>query len=257
MDKYICEICNYRTDRKFCLDKHLTSSKHMNNMKRNKNQQEIEIKDIIISTMKTQFDTLQNEIVSLKDSIKSNTSGDYVMTHSNNTTNSHNNTFNLQLFLNETCKNAMNIDEFVKSIDVGIQDLKYLGRNGYVEAMSSLIIDNLNKLDVTERPMHCSDVKRENIFVRMNNVWEKENEEKKRTHSLIREVQRSNTRALQEKYQQEYPQCMSDYDSKEHKEYGDIAYQAFGGKYDCDDLNKKIIRRIVNKIGIDKSQIYK
>jgi hypothetical protein len=166
----------------------------------------------------------------------------------NNTTN-NNNTFNLNFFLNETCKDAMNLSEFLESIEVGIKELKVLGNKGYVEAMSSLIIDNLKRLDVTKRPMHCSDVKRENIHIKKNNIWEKENEEN--TQYLMREVQRANTLA-RDKYKEEYPQCMSDYNSKEHKEYGEIIYQAFGGKGDCDLLNKKVISKIAKEIAINK-----
>jgi hypothetical protein len=217
----------------------------------NENENEEIDKDIIISKMETQINNMKDEIVSLKGI--QNTNG-IVQSH-NRITHSNNNTFNLQFFLNETCKDAMNITEFAESIEVGIKELKNLGKKGYVEAISSLIIDNLNKLDITKRPMHCSDVKRDNTYIKTNNVWEKENEDKKKTQKLILEVQRANTRALQDKYQEKYPQCMSDYNSKEHIEYGEIAYQAFGGKGDCDELNKKIIRRIRKEISINKSQI--
>lgn len=254
MDKYICQLCNYKTDRRFCLEKHFRSTKHLRNEENVKYQKENETKDIIISTMKTQFDNLHNDIVSLKETLNSNQQSITTNSHNTNTinnTNSHN-TFNLHFFLNETCKDAMNITEFAESIVVGIKELKFLGKKGYVEAISSLIINNLNKLDITKRPMHCSDVKRENIYIRTKNAWEKENKGKDITNNLIEDVQRANTIALQCKYQKEFPQCMTDYNSKEHKEYGEIAYQAFGGKGDIDDLNKKIIRRIVKEIQIEK-----
>ena len=262
MDKYFCQLCNYKTDRRFCLDKHLRSTKHLRNEENLKYQKENESKDMIISTMKTQFDNLHNDIVSLKETINNNrqtTTNSHNTNTTNNTNNTNNtnshNTFNLQFFLNETCKDAMNITEFVESIEVGIRELKFLGKKGYVEAISSLIINNLNKLDITKRPMHCSDLKRENIYIRTKHAWEKENKEKKVTNNLIEDVQRANTIAVQGKYQDEFPQCMTDYNSKEHKEYGEIVYQAFGGKGDIDDLNKKIIRRIVKEIQIDKSDI--
>lgn len=159
MDKYFCQLCNYKTDRRFCLDKHLRSTKHLRNEENVKYQKENETKDIIISTMKTQFENLHNDIVSLKETINNNqqstTTTNSHNTNTTNNTNSHN-TFNLQFFLNETCKDAMNITEFAESIVVGIKDLKYLGKKGYVEAISSLIINNLNKLDITKRPMSTS-----------------------------------------------------------------------------------------------------
>ena len=263
MDRYICQMCNYKTDRRFCLNKHLKSTKHLRNEENNKYQKENETKDTIISTIKTQFDNLHNDIVSLKETLNNNqqlTSNTITNSHNINNINNINNknshnTFNLQFFLNETCKDAMNITEFVESIEIGINELKYLGKKGYVEAISSLIINNLNKLDITKRPMHCSDVKRENIYIRTKHAWEKENKEKKLTTILIEDVQRANTIALQSKYQDEFPQCMTDYNSKEHKEYGEIVYQAFGGKGDADELNKKIIRKIVKEMLIDKNMI--
>ena len=264
-DVYLCEKCSYRTQRHNNYKRHLVSVRHMNNTNENTNNENkntkinnyTEIKDVIISTLMTQFgsiqddfDTMQNEIISLKETINNKQVGDNIISHSYNT-NIHN-TFNLQFFLNDTCKDAMNISDFTETIEVGIIELKNLGKKGYVDAISSLIIDNLNKLDVKRRPMHCSDVKRENIYIRNNNIWEKEKENKKNTQELIREVQRETTRALQNKYQEEYPKCMTDYNSKEHKEYGEIVYEAFGGKGDCDVLNKKIIKKIAKEIAINK-----
>jgi len=266
-NEYKCEKCNYSTSTQQNFQKHLESNKHKNKTQTQHENETFGIKlftkldDELKETKNELKETIQkmdniennivNHIVSLKETINSNQ-----QTTNNTTTNSHNtnnhNTFNLQFFLNETCKDAMNITEFAESIVVGIKELKFLGKKGYVEAISSLIINNLNKLDITKRPMHCSDVKRENIYIRTN-AWEKENKENKVTNNLIEDVQRANTIAVQGKYQEEFPQCMTDYNSKEHKEYGEIVYQAFGGKGDIDDLNKKIIRRIVKEIQIDKN----
>lgn len=273
-NEFKCEICQYSTPYQQNLQKHLETTKHKSKVeekeeKNKKSQQESDLKDQIISTMMTKIDNMNNDLSSIKDTINinnSSSSGDTITNANTNTntntntsrsyntttTNSHN-TFNLQFFLNETCKDAMNITDFVETIVVGIQDLKNLGKNGYVEAISALIIENLNKLDITKRPMHCSDLKRENIYIRTKHNWEKENKEKTNTNQLIRDVQRANTRALQDTYQKEYPNCLTDFKSKEHKEYGEIAYQAFGGKGDCDQLNKKIIRKIVKEIPIDRS----
>lgn len=250
-NEYLCDICAYKTSRHNNYKRHLTSVRHMNNINYT------DVKDVIISTLRTQFrslrdefETIQNEIVSIKNIMNDRQLQNTSKSHYYNT-NIHN-TFNLSFFLNERCKNAINISDFAESIEVGIRELKVLGKNGYVVAISSLIIDNLNKLDVEKRPMHCSDVKRENIYIRNNNIWENEKEKKRLTQALIREVQRANTRALQDKYKEEYPLCMTDYDSKEHKEYGEIVYQAFGGNGDCDVLNSKIIKRIAKNIAIIK-----
>ena len=100
-------------------------------------------------------------------------------TNSNNTTtNSHNKAFNLNLFLNETCKNAMNITDFVDSIKSQLSNLMEVGEVGYVEGISKIIVKNLNNLDETERPIHCIDKKRGTMYVKDQGEWEKEDEKK-------------------------------------------------------------------------------
>ena len=171
----------------------------------------------------------------------------------NNNSNTTNNSFNLNFFLNETCKDAMNIEEFMDSIEITIPDLKRLGKCGYVEALSNLLITHLRSIEYTRRPMHCSDVKRETIYIRDKHKWAKENEEKQRLNKLLLGVTRLNTIALQDIYQKKYPHCLTDHKSKEHKEYGEIAYNAFGGsKGDADKLNKYIIKNLIKEIKIEK-----
>ena len=170
-----------------------------------------------------------------------------------NNSNTTNNNFNLNFFLNETCKDAMNIEEFMDSIEITIPDLKRLGKCGYVEALSNLLITHLRSIEYTRRPMHCSDVKRETIYIRDKHKWEKENEKKKRLNRLLLGVTRMNTIALQDIYQKKYPHCLTNHKSKEHKEYGEIAYNAFGGsKGDADKLNKYIIKNLIKEIKIEK-----
>jgi len=170
-----------------------------------------------------------------------------------NNSNTTNNNFNLNFFLNETCKDAMNIEEFMDSIEITIPDLKRLGKCGYVEALSNLLITHLRSIEYTRRPMHCSDVKRETIYIRDKHKWEKENEEKQRLNKLLLGVTRLNTIALQDIYQKKYPHCLTNHKSKEHKEYGEIAYNAFGGsKGDADKLNKYIIKNLIKEIKIEK-----
>ena len=101
--------------------------------------------------------------------------------------------------------------------------------------------------------MHCSDVKRETIYIKEKDNWEKDNDEKVRLNKALNEVLRMNTYALQNLYQETYPHCLSNHKSKEHHEYGEIAYQAFGGKGNTENLNKNIIRKIAKEIKIDKS----
>ena len=173
-----------------------------------------------------------------------------------NNVNSNNQTFNLHFFLTNTCKDAMNISDFIDSIEVSVEDLKYLGKNGYVEGISKLIIDKLEEIDVTLRPLHCSDLKREIIHIKDKDVWEKDTKESKRIQKVLLDVKRSNSIALEGKYKEKYPQCMTDYNSKEHKEHGEIAYQNFGGKTkNILAQDNKIIKRVLKWVEIDKSMI--
>lgn len=170
-----------------------------------------------------------------------------------NNNNNTNNTFNLHFFLNETCKNAMNINEFIESIDVTILDLKNLAKKGYVEGLSGLIVKNLNDLDVTQRPLHCSDIKRETIYIKDNNAWEKDSEQKERLKKVIMEISKINTRTLADKYKKMYPQCVTDNDSKEHDEYWKIFHEAVGGNEKNMDLQEgRVIKKIAKQIAIDK-----
>jgi hypothetical protein len=128
-------------------------------------------------------------------------------THINNTinthTNSHNKAFNLNFFLNETCKDAMNIMDFVESIKLQVSDLESVGELGYVEGISNIIVKNLNALDVTQRPVHCTDKKRETIYIKDDNKWEKD-EEQKKMHKMIKKVADKNARLLP-KFTEKYP----------------------------------------------------
>uniref|UniRef100_A0A6C0IN97 C2H2-type domain-containing protein n=1 Tax=viral metagenome TaxID=1070528 RepID=A0A6C0IN97_9ZZZZ len=273
--KYTCELCYYSTSLYQNFQKHLETQKHKSKMDKEEHKIEFDSKKETIKMLVDEIKGKDEEIKGKDEEIKelifklyedqkdineelkrmNNYTNSIQGSHNiiNNLTN-NNNTFNLQVFLNETCKNAMNIEDFVESIVIDVKDLKYLGNKGYVEGISSIIIEKLNEIAIEMRPMHCTDIKRENIYVRTYNNWEKEDTKKTKTNGLIREVQRANTRALQDVYQKTYPQCMSNYNSKEHKEYGEIIHQNFwGGKVNYEELNKKIIRKVVQEIPIEKN----
>jgi len=100
-------------------------------------------------------------------------------------TNSHNKAFNLQFFLNETFKNAMNINDFVDSIKLQLSDFMDVGEKGFVEGISNIIIKNLNALDENVRPVHCTDKKRETFYVKDDNKWTKEDENKTKLRKVV------------------------------------------------------------------------
>jgi hypothetical protein len=174
----------------------------------------------------------------------------------NNTVNSHNinsnnKTFNLNMFLNETCKDAMNIMDFVNSIQLQLSDLESVGKLGFVEGISNIITTNLKALDITQRPVHCTDNKRETIYIKDEDKWEKEDEEKIKLRKAIKKVVTKNM-CLLPKFKEVHPDC-SKASSMYSDQYNKIIVESCGGSGD-NDLEKedKIIRNIVKNVTIDK-----
>ena len=170
---------------------------------------------------------------------------------SNNIINSNNKTFNLQFFLNETCKDAMNISDFVESVKLQLSDLENVGKVGYIEGISNIIIKNLQALEVEKRPVHCADQKREVIYVKDENMWEKEDASNQKLRKAIRMIAHKNICMFKD-FREKYPDC-EEYDSKKNSQYNKIVYEAMGGKGDNDyDKDSKIIKKIAKVVGISK-----
>jgi hypothetical protein len=181
----------------------------------------------------------------MKDKIGDNNSTN-IMNHSNNKT------FNLQFFLNETCKDAMNISDFVESVKLQVSDLENVGKVGYIEGISNIIIKNLKALDVNKRPVHCADQKREVMYVKDENTWEKEDENNKKLRKAIRMIAHKNICMLKD-FREKYPDC-EEYDSKKNSQYNKIVYESMGGKGDDEyEKDTKIIKKIAKNVVIDKS----
>ena len=178
-----------------------------------------------------------------------------VINTTNNTTNNNttNNTqFNLQIFLNETCKDAMNIADFVNSLQVQIADLEKTGKLGYVEGISGIFLRGLKELDYTMRPIHCTDLKRETVYVKDENSWEKDDDEKAKLKLAIQKVARKNLRTLP-KWQEENPDFRI-LDTKENDDYLKIALNSMGGQTDeeHDKYVDKIMRNVLKEVVIEK-----
>jgi hypothetical protein len=174
-----------------------------------------------------------------------------ISNNNSNNNNSNNKTFNLNFFLNETCKDAMNIMDFVDSIKLQLSDLENVGKLGYVEGISNIITKNLKALDVTQRPIHCADMKREVIYVKDEDKWEKEDDNKKKIRKAIKRVMTKN-QILIPKFKDAHPDCLKSA-SKFSDQYNKILVESMGGSGD-NDLEKedKIIRNISKIITIDK-----
>ena len=195
------------------------------------------------------FMTLLKQNAELLEIIKNGTN--HMQITNNNQTNCNNKTFNLQVFLNETCKDAMNLSDFIDNIKLQLSDLESIGKLGYVEGISNIIIKSLNALDVEKRPVHCSDVKREIIYVKDDDEWQKEQDDKKRLRSVISSIVSKNLGLLPE-FQKKYPDYLKP-DSKKSDEYNQIIMETMGGIPGNGEKNKeKIIRNIAKKVVIDK-----
>jgi hypothetical protein len=168
-----------------------------------------------------------------------------------NTTN-NNQSFNLQFYLNNTCKDAMNIMDFVSQLNVGVKDLEETGRLGFAEGISKIIINGLNQIQVNDRPIHCSDSKRETIYIKNNDEWTKQGEDKTILTNAIKHVAHKNMKQISE-WTKEHPEY-SDPDSRENDKYLRIVSEAMSGttKDECVKNYNKIIKNIAKETIIDK-----
>jgi hypothetical protein len=166
--------------------------------------------------------------------------------NNNNTTNSHNKAFNLQFFLNETCKDAMNITDFIDSIKLQLCDLERVGELGFVDGISNIIVKNLKELDVTERPIHCTDKKREVLYVKDEDKWEKD-EDKNKIKKAIKRVANKNIRLLPA-FKEKYPDCNKS-TSNHSDQYNKIIVESMDTDVNSEN---KIIAKISKEVIVQK-----
>jgi len=146
----------------------------------------------------------------LVDAVKNNTSS-VTNNNNNNTTNNTNNTnnnqqFNLNFFLNDTCKDAMNITDFLGNLDVHIDELEYIGNHGYVNGMTKMIMERLKEMDVTKRPIHCTDIKRETMYIKDKDEWSKDTDELTKVRKILNRISMNNYRTVPE-WKNAHPEC--------------------------------------------------
>ncbi len=286
-EKYSCIICDYKCCKESDWNKHILTRKHKNNDKMMTNNDNLspkvaetiiykcdcgrqykyrqglfahkktckiinsevkfnDDKDLIIMLMKKN-DQLQSMMMEVIKNGISNTN----ITNNSNTVNSHNKAFNLNFFLNETCKDAMNIGEFVDSLKLQLSDLEKVGEAGYIEGITSIIVKNLKALDVTKRPVHCTDKKRETVYIKDADKWEKD-EDKSKMHKLVKKVVSQNVKMFA-KFREVHPDCKQ-YHSKYSDQYNKIIYESMGGKGDDDfEKNEKIIKNVLKEVLVDKN----
>jgi len=175
-----------------------------------------------------------------------------VGTNCNNNINSNNKSFNLNVFLNDTCKDAINISDFVSSIKLDLDDLEKTGRIGYAGGISSIFSHNLKDMDTRMRPIHCTDLKREILYIKENGVWEKDNDSKMLLIKAIKAVAFENIKQINE-WKKLYPDC-TDSDSRKNDLYLKITSNAMCG-IDQEEIEKnlaKIVSNIAKEVVIEK-----
>jgi hypothetical protein len=280
-NKFYCEKCDYYTDRKYNFNIHLSSIKHISDTFNNENNEKLaktskqheclncnkifndraglwrHKKKCIVTEKKPEEPSDKQLIMML---IKENSelrkeqsdikelileivkNGTHNTTNNTTHTNSHNKAFNLNFFLNETCKNAMNITDFVDSIKPQLTDLMEVGELGYVEGISKIIVKNLNNLDETIRPVHCTDKKRETMYIKDEGHWEKEDENKSILKRAINKVADKNIRLLPQ-FREKYP----DYRNSSSK-LSDVHDKLVVEIMETDDNKKDKIIKNISKV---------
>jgi hypothetical protein len=154
----------------------------------------------------------------------------------------------MNMFLNEKCKDAMNMKDFVNSIQLNMTDLENVGRLGYVEGMSNIFIDNLQKTDIYKRPVHCSDVKRETLYVKENDQWEREEPDHPKMMNAVLAVEHKNVILVNE-WAKANPRCMNS-NTRENETYFRLSKVVTDGEKDGNI--DKVIRKVAKKVAIDK-----
>jgi hypothetical protein len=207
-----------------------------------------EFKDLIVEQNKQNLE-LQKQVIELAS--KSNA----IVT--NNTTNNSitNNRFNLNFFLNEKCKDALNIMDFVESLQLQLSDLEQTGKLGFAEGISKIFVKGLKALDIYKRPIHCSDVKREVLYVKDENKWEKENLEKQKIKKMIHHITNKNIKQISE-WVKLNPNC-KDSNSKKNDEYIKMICNSMCGidPEETETNMNKIISNVVKEVVINKDEI--
>jgi len=245
LKKYACNNCSKQYMSRNGLWKHKQKCIQESESETESEKEEPTEKELIMMLIKQNTQLIEQNASLVKNGINNT-----ITTNSHNTIN--NKTFNLQFFLNETCKDAMNLTDFVNSIQFQISDLEKMGEIGYVEGLSNIIIKNLKGLDVTQRPVHCADKKREVLYIKEEDKWEKENEEKEKLRKAIKRISNKNSNLLF-KYKELHPDCM-EYHSKYGDKYNKMMYEAYGGKGDDEtEKENKIIKQIAKNVSIDKN----
>ena len=252
--EHICSNCNkkYVTNgglwkhKKNCANKEINEVEHKDKVIELLIKENFEFKNIVLEVMKSNSD-LQKQMIDVCKNSSNTIIGNNNHNHNNN---NNNKTFNLQFFLNEQCKDAMNLTDFTNSFDLQLSDLESVGELGYVDGITKIFIDRLNALDIYKRPIHCSDAKREILYVKDNNIWTKEEKNNPKLRQAIKNVSFTNMKLVYN-WSNAYPESKNN-ETRLADKYIKLVLQSSGGSGPILESENKIIRRIAKEILIEK-----
>ena len=165
----------------------------------------------------------------------------------NNNTTTNNNKFNLNFFLNEQCKDAMSIQNFIQNLDIGVKELEHMGNVGYVNGMMSIFSNTLGAMDVYKRPLHCTDLKRETLYIKQGDTWHKDTDDKSELIKLIKSVERKNYGTLRQ-WEKQHPDAF-ECDTPDNIEYMKISTESLGGEHSTEALKlNKIMKHVIREV---------
>ena len=250
--QFMCETCNKVYKHHSSLWKHSKMCIQVNNgtqvnngIQLNQSNTTTHTPELIVELVKQNQEFKQMLVEQNAKIIELSSKPTYMNSNNNNKTK-----FNLNFFLNEQCKDALNITDFVNSLKLTLTDLENTGKYGFVQGISQIFIRGLKELDIYKRPIHCSDLKRETIYVKDQNVWEKENEERLKLYKTIHQIANKNVNQITS-WMMENPNC-SDYYSKKNDQYLQIVNESIGGG-GTDENNKyydKIVKNMSKEVVI-------
>ena len=239
-NRYECSSCFREFKTRSGLWKHKKSCIY-NDIENPDNNKE-DLKDLVCKLI-TENNEIKNTIVKENDELRKQVNN--LLPRIGNTTNNTNNTinnFNIKVFLNNDCKNAMNIDDFIKSIKVSLNQLDLTNIEGLESGISNIIIENIKKLNIHDRPLHCTDTKRETLYIKDNDIWEKD-DNREIMKKAITHIDKESTKQLHT-WLEENPKCMEE----KSDDYTNIVTKVINNsEKECDDVIKKIAKEVVIK----------
>jgi hypothetical protein len=246
---YRCVNCdrNFATNsglwkhKKVCINAVSTTNANENK----ENKEEIAKLTTLITQLMTQNTELIKKIGTTNNTNTNNTTNNI---NTNNTNINKSKNFNIQFFLNETCKDALNISEFIDSLKITLEDLDFSRKNGLVSGITDVMIKGLKQLDITKRPIHCTDKKRETMYIKDKEKWEKDETHEKMKNTII-QIAKKERNALTE-WVEENPDWMET--EAKQIEYLTIMRNVCEPIEDYDKNNKKIIRNLTANVFVDK-----